>query len=137
VLFHTPGFLLFFAVFLAAYLPARGTRFAIPVIVVFSSIFYGCWNWKFLPLLWVTIIVDYSLGNLVAATADPRKRRWLVAASVATNLGILAYFKYWNFAVTSALPDAYAARLTVVDVILPLGISFYVFQSMSYVIDAG
>jgi alginate O-acetyltransferase complex protein AlgI len=135
MLFHTPLFLLFFTVFLAFYLPARGTRFAIPVIVMFSSIFYASWNWRFLPLLWITIGVDYTLGNLVAATADKRRRKSLVAASIVTNLGILGYFKYWNFAVTSALGPALASRLTVGDIILPLGISFYVFQSMSYVID--
>ena len=135
MLFHTPAFLAFFVAFLACYLPARGTRFAIPVIVVFSSIFYGSWNWKFLPLLWVTIVVDYTLGNMLAATTNAAKRRWLVAGSIATNLGILGYFKYWNFAVTSALPEPYASRLVVADIILPLGISFYVFQSMSYVLD--
>ena len=131
MLFHTPAFLAFFVAFLAFYLPARGTRFAIPVVVVFSSIFYGSWNWKFLPLLWITIVVDYTLGNMLAATTAARKRRWLVAGSIATNLGILGYFKYWNFAVTSALPEPYASRLVVADIILPLGISFYVFQSMS------
>jgi alginate O-acetyltransferase complex protein AlgI len=135
MLFHTLSFLIFFAVFLALYLPARGTRMAIPIIVIFSSIFYASWNWRFLPLLWITIFVDYTLGNLVASTQDPRRRKWLVAVSIATNLGILGYFKYWNFAVTSATSPEWAARLTVHDIVLPLGISFYVFQSMSYVID--
>ncbi|MEP7068149.1 MAG: MBOAT family O-acyltransferase [Usitatibacter sp.] len=136
MLFHTPLFLVFFLAFLCAYLPVRGTRWAIPVIVVFSSIFYGSWNWMFLPLLWVTIIVDYSLGNLLARTEDPRRRTLLVAASVVVNLGILGYFKYWNFLVASLAPDPQlAARLTLGNIILPLGISFYVFQSMSYVID--
>jgi D-alanyl-lipoteichoic acid acyltransferase DltB (MBOAT superfamily) len=136
MLFHTPLFLAFFLVFLGFYLPARGTRWAIPVIVVFSSIFYASWNWKFLPLLWVTIIVDYSLGKWVARTEGKRARKLLVAASVAVNLGILGYFKYWNFLVASlATNPEMAARLTLGNIILPLGISFYVFQSMSYVID--
>jgi D-alanyl-lipoteichoic acid acyltransferase DltB (MBOAT superfamily) len=136
MLFHSPEFVLFFLAFLCVYLPMRGTRWAIPVIVVFSSLFYGSWNWKFLPLLWVTIVVDYSLGRLLAQTEDPRRRKLLVAGSVIVNLGILGYFKYWNFLVTSLAGDAaWAQRFTLGNVILPLGISFYVFQSMSYVID--
>ena len=118
MLFHTPLFLLFFLVFLGFYLPARGTRWAIPIIVVFSSIFYASWNWKFLPLLWVTIIVDYSLGNWLARTEKPRRRKLLVFASVAVNLGILGYFKYWNFLVASLAPDPQlAARLTLGNII--------------------
>ena len=136
MLFHTPLFLVFFLVFLCFYLPVRGTRWGIPIIVVFSSLFYASWNWMFLPLLWVTILVDYWLGNAVAATEDRRRKKWLVAASVAINLGILGYFKYWNFLVASIAPNPeLAARLTLGNIILPLGISFYVFQSMSYVID--
>jgi alginate O-acetyltransferase complex protein AlgI len=136
MLFHTPLFLLFFLVFLGFYLPVRGTKWGIPVIVVFSSIFYASWNWRFVPLLWVTIIVDFSLGNLLARTADPRRRKLLVAGSVICNLGILGYFKYWNFLVASVAGNSeWAARFTLGNIILPLGISFYVFQSMSYVLD--
>jgi alginate O-acetyltransferase complex protein AlgI len=136
MLFHTPLFLLFFLTFLCFYLPVRGTRWGIPIIVVFSSVFYGSWNWAFLPLLWVTIVADYWLGNRMAATADERRRKLLVAASIVLNLGILAYFKYWNFLVASLSPSPeLAQRLTLGNIILPLGISFYVFQSMSYVID--
>jgi D-alanyl-lipoteichoic acid acyltransferase DltB (MBOAT superfamily) len=136
MLFHTLPFLGFFLVFLAFYLPARGTRFAIPIIVVFSSVFYGSWNWSFLPLLWVTIVVDYQLGRLLGATEDPRRRKQIVTASIVLNLGILGYFKYWNFLVGTVVGDpGWLARLSLGDIVLPLGISFYVFQSMSYVID--
>jgi len=136
MLFHTLPFLAFFLVFLCFYLPARGTRWAIPIIVVFSSFFYGTWNWSFLPLLWVTIIVDYQLGRLLARTEEPRRRKRIVAVSIVVNLGILGYFKYWNFLVASFVGDpGWLAKLSHGDIILPLGISFYVFQSMSYVID--
>ncbi len=136
MLFHSPAFVLFFLAFLCFYLPIRGTRWGIPIIVVFSSIFYGSWNWKFLPLLWITIIVDYTLGNLLARTEDPRRRKLMVVGSVVCNLSILGYFKYLNFIVsTLAGHSEWGARFTLGDVILPLGISFYVFQSMSYVID--
>jgi alginate O-acetyltransferase complex protein AlgI len=136
MLFHTPGFLLFFAVFLCCYLPVRRTKWGVRVIVVFSSVFYGSWNWRFLPLLWVTILVDFTVGYLLARTESPRRRKQLVAASVVCNLGILGYFKYWNFLILSIGGDAGWARgLTMGNIILPLGISFYVFQSMSYIVD--
>lgn len=128
MLFHTPEFLLFFVVFLACYLPARGTRRATPVIAVFSSAFYASWDWRFLPLLWVTIVLDYFIG---AAIARGRAHaRTLLIASIVINLGILFYFKYWNFLIAPLMP-----ALARPDLVLPLGISFYVFQSMSYVID--
>ncbi len=136
MLFHTLPFAAFLLVFLAVYLPLRGTRWAIPAIVVSSSFFYATWNWRFLPLLWVTIVVDYQLGRLLSRTEDPGRRKRLVATSIVVNLGILAYFKYWNFLVSTVVGDpGWLATLTHGDIILPLGISFYVFQSMSYVID--
>lgn len=136
MLFHTPEFLLFFAVFLMTYLPVRRTKWGVRVIVVFSSVFYGSWNWHFLPLLWVTILVDFTIGYVLSRTTHLRPRRLLVTASVVCNLGILCYFKYWNFLIISIAGNgAWAHRLTVANVILPLGISFYVFQSMSYIID--
>jgi alginate O-acetyltransferase complex protein AlgI len=136
MLFHTPGFLLFFVVFLCCYLPVRGSKWGVRVIVVFSSVFYGSWNWRFLPLLWVTILVDFSLGSLLARTESPRRRKQLVAVSIASNLGILGYFKYWNFLIVSIGGNAaWVHGLTLGNIILPLGISFYVFQSMSYILD--
>jgi D-alanyl-lipoteichoic acid acyltransferase DltB (MBOAT superfamily) len=136
MLFHTPEFLLFFVLFLMAYLPVRRTKWGVRVIVLFSSIFYASWNWHFLPLLWVTIIVDFTIGYVLARAGSLRPRRVLVAASVVCNLGILGYFKYWNFLVVSIAGNGeWAHRLTIGNIILPLGISFYVFQSMSYIID--
>jgi len=136
MLFHTPGFLLFFIAFLCCYLPVRGSKWGVRVIVVFSSVFYGSWNWRFLPLLWVTILVDFAIGSLLARTESPRRRKQLVAASVVCNLGILGYFKYWNFLIASIGGNAaWVLGLTLGNIILPLGISFYVFQSMSYILD--
>jgi alginate O-acetyltransferase complex protein AlgI len=136
MLFHTPRFLLFFLAFLCCYLPVRGGKWGVRVIVVFSSIFYGSWNWRFLPLLWVTILVDFAVGYWLSRTESPRRRKQLVAVSVVCNLGILGYFKYWNFLILSIGGDTgWAHGLTMGNIILPLGISFYVFQSMSYILD--
>jgi D-alanyl-lipoteichoic acid acyltransferase DltB (MBOAT superfamily) len=137
MLFHTPTFLVFFLAFLACYLPVQRKEAGIWVIIVFSNIFYGWWNWKFLWLLWATILVDYTLGRLLGRTRDPLARKLLVAASVATNLGFLGFFKYYNFfvaTITSAGVTA-AHEWHITDLTLPVGISFYVFQSMSYTIN--
>ncbi len=101
--------------------------------------FYGCWNPKFLSLLIVSTIMDYACGIWVDRVEDPRWRRGVVALSMALNLGILGYFKYFNFFAESL--QSFLARLGVsiplghLEVALPIGISFYTFQSMSYVID--
>lgn len=156
MLFHTSAFAVFFLLFLACYLPVRRTRWGVRVIVVFSSVFYGSWDWRFLPLLWLTILVDYFIAKWMGATStgavgstgsaglaethdyDLKRsvRRRLLILSIVCNLGILFYFKYWNFVVATALgTSSVAKQLSNPELILPLGISFYIFQSMSYVID--
>jgi alginate O-acetyltransferase complex protein AlgI len=135
MLFHTARFALFFAVFLAFYLPLRRTRWGVAVIVVFSSLFYGSWDWRFLPLLWFTIVLDYWVGFLLARAPAHRRKR-LLFLSIAANLAILGYFKYWNLIVkTATMQWAWLHGISPGEVVLPLGISFYTFQSMSYVID--
>jgi alginate O-acetyltransferase complex protein AlgI len=137
MLFHTSTFFAFFAAFLACYLPVRRKPAGVWVILVFSNIFYGWWNWKFLFLLWTTILVDYSLANLLARTEAPVRRKLLIGLSLLTNLGILAFFKYYNFFVASIVGVGVegAASWHILDLTLPVGISFYVFQSMSYTLD--
>ncbi len=137
MLFHTSTFVLFFALFLLFYVPARRTRGGPLVILVFSSIFYGWWSWKFLGLLWVTLVADYWLARLLAASESPVRRKLFVTVSLVTNLGILGFFKYFNFFVESAagMGVARAVNWRIEDIVLPVGISFYVFQSLSYTID--
>lgn len=135
MLFHTARFALFFAVFLAFYLPLRRTRWGVVVIVVFSSIFYGSWDWRFLPLLWFTIAMDFWVG-LFIARAPGHRRKLLLFLSIVANLSILGYFKYWNLIVKTATTQwAWLQGISPGEVVLPLGISFYTFQSMSYVMD--
>jgi D-alanyl-lipoteichoic acid acyltransferase DltB (MBOAT superfamily) len=136
LLFHTPTFLVFFLAFAAVYFSTPPGRGRVYVLLVFSNIFYGWWDWRFLGLLWVTKIVDYGLSVQIARTDDARRRKRLLAGSVVTNLGILAFFKYWNFLIDSVLAlHVDVSALRVHDLVLPVGISFYVFQSMSYAID--
>ena len=138
MLFHTTTFLVFFIVFLLFYVPARRTTEGGPwVILIFSNIFYGWWNWKFLLLLWATIIVDYSLATLLDRTDVQWKRKFLVVFSLVTNLGILWFFKYYNFFLEGVrtIGGIETAQWHILDLTLPVGISFYVFQSMSYTLD--
>jgi alginate O-acetyltransferase complex protein AlgI len=135
MLFHTAQFAAFFAIFLALYLPFRRSRWGVMVIVVFSSIFYGWWDWRFLPLLWFTIVMDYWVGHFIARAPAHRRKRFLFL-SIAANLAVLGYFKYWNLVVdTAGAQWTWVKGLSPGEIVLPLGISFYTFQSMSYVID--
>jgi len=127
--------------FLAAYtiyrlLPHRGQNW---LLLIASYYFYAAWDWRFLGLLAASTIVDYSCGLLLARAEAPGKRRLLLWASLGFNLTLLGFFKYFNFFADSlhALLLTAGWRLDVVTlrVLLPVGISFYTFVTMSYVID--
>jgi alginate O-acetyltransferase complex protein AlgI len=104
-----------------------------------SWLFYAWWDWRYLPVLIGATSVDFVAGHWIAATESERRRRFLLAASLTTNLGILAYFKCTNFffssldGIGSAL--GLGAPLPTLHILLPVGISFYTFNSMSYTID--
>jgi alginate O-acetyltransferase complex protein AlgI len=109
------------------------------LLLVASYFFYGWWDWRFLSLVAFSTVLDYTMGRLIGAQEDERKRTWLLWVSLGANLGFLGFFKYYNFFVSSwveawgsvgiHMPDA------TLKIILPLGISFYTFQSMSYSLD--
>ena len=108
-------------------------------VLTASYVFYGAWDWRFLSLLVASTFIDFVAGRQIHAhTGEPARRRWLTASIVA-NLGMLGAFKYWGFFVdgasdlTGALGLDWAAPT--LEVVLPVGISFYTFQSMSYTID--
>ena len=104
-----------------------------------SWFFYAWWDWRYLPVLIGATSVDYVAGLWISGTEDERRRRVLLAASLGTNVGILAYFKYAGFFVDTlngigsgiGLPP----DLATLHIVLPIGISFYTFNSMSYTID--
>jgi alginate O-acetyltransferase complex protein AlgI len=138
MLFNTWQFWAFLAVVLPVYwaLPFRWqNRF----LIVASYYFYACWNWKFLPLIAGSTLMDYLLGMAVARAPSRTARRRLVAISVVVNLALLGFFKYYGFFAREA--SGFFARmgfplaLPIWSIVLPVGISFYTFQSMSYVID--
>jgi D-alanyl-lipoteichoic acid acyltransferase DltB (MBOAT superfamily) len=136
--FNSWTFWLFFAIVVAIYwlLPHRVQNL---FLIGASYIFYGWWDWRFLFLIAFSTVMDFLLGNLVAGAQPRPKRTRYVATSVVLNLSVLGIFKYYNF---------FASQLThslgyfgvpisppLIAIILPVGVSFYTFQSMSYVLD--
>ena len=109
------------------------------LLLAASYYFYACWDWRFLSLLILSTAMDFGCGLAVDRIDEPRKRKLFVALSMALNLGMLGYFKYYNFFAESLQAMLARAGLSVplahLNVVLPIGISFYTFQSMSYVID--
>ncbi|MBN1605225.1 MAG: MBOAT family protein [Polyangiaceae bacterium] len=104
-----------------------------------SYVFYAHWDWRFLPLIWGSSTIDWLLGNAIGRARDRRARKLWLVGTVIVNLGILGIFKYFNFGVDSATALLRAAGIEaptiVLRVALPVGISFFTFESMSYVID--
>lgn len=140
MLFNSGVFLQFFAAFLLLYWLVRKNLQARNLLIVAASyLFYGWWDWRFLGLLAFSSLFDYGVGLGLDRLAAPGKRKALLVASVACNLTILGFFKYYDFFVESCarlLADLHLPfQPRLLHVILPVGISFYTFQSMSYALD--
>lgn len=111
-------------------------------IVIASYVFYGWWDWRFLVLIAFTSAWSYAVGLLELRRWDRVPSRLLLTVSLIVNLVILGFFKYFNFFVDSfavvasaCLPDALVPHPATLRIILPVGISFYTFQALSYTID--
>jgi len=138
MVFNSLHFLWFFVVVYALYrlLPHRAQNW---LLLVASYYFYASWDWRFLGLLLASTIVDYSCGRLIERSSGPRRRKTLLCLSLGFNLTLLGFFKYFNFFADNlhGLFGALGWQLDFVTlrVVLPVGISFYTFVTMSYVID--
>jgi alginate O-acetyltransferase complex protein AlgI len=136
--FNSFSFAYFFAILFPLYwlLPHQPQNL---LLLAASYYFYACWDARFLALLILSTTMDYACGLAVDRIEAPGKRKLFVALSMALNLGMLGYFKYYNFFAESLQAALARGGLTVslshLAVVLPIGISFYTFQSMSYVID--
>ncbi|WP_179351904.1 MBOAT family O-acyltransferase [Winogradskyella vidalii] len=109
------------------------------LVVVASYVFYGWWDYRFLALILFSTIIDFGIGQLLLKTEIPKKRELLLWTSISVNLGLLGFFKYYNFFADSFV-DAFSffghsIQPNTLDIILPVGISFYTFQTLSYTID--
>ncbi|MCA9726082.1 MAG: MBOAT family protein [Candidatus Eisenbacteria bacterium] len=138
MLFNTWTFLAFAVVVFGLYyvLPFRWQN---RMLLVASYVFYGAWDWRFLSLILFSTLVDFLVGRRLGQEADAgRRRQWLVLSCV-TNLGLLGVFKYLGFFAQSFADLAHLFGWNVgpvtLHIVLPVGISFYTFQTMSYTID--
>jgi D-alanyl-lipoteichoic acid acyltransferase DltB (MBOAT superfamily) len=108
-------------------------------LLVVSYIFYGWWDWRFLSLIVFSSLVDYLVGLNLGSETNLKKRRLLLAFSIIVNLGFLGFFKYYNFFLENFIESfrffGHELNITSLKIILPVGISFYTFQTMSYTID--
>lgn len=138
MLFNSLQFLLFFPVMLVLY-HLLNHRWQNRLLLVASYIFYGMWDWRFLFLLATSTVVDFYCGRYIAKSSDTRTRKSLLVLSIAVNGGALMFFKYFNFFVSSAtgLLDwaGFSVSTQLLQIVLPVGISFYTFQTMCYTID--
>jgi D-alanyl-lipoteichoic acid acyltransferase DltB (MBOAT superfamily) len=138
MLFNSFEFVLFFACVYSLY-RLLNHRWQNRMLLAASYLFYGAWDWKFLGLLWLTTAVDYGCGLWIDRSDNERRRKLILAFSIAVNLGILGFFKYFDFFGENLRHLAGLAGLRLdeltLKIILPVGISFYTFQSMSYTID--
>jgi alginate O-acetyltransferase complex protein AlgI len=139
VLFCSPEFLLFFTVLFAAYWALPGRQPRIWLLLVASFFFYACWNKRLALLISASTVLDYLLALGMERTSAPRWRRLLLGISLIANLGLLGYFKYANFfldSLNAALRAAGSpACFRPLQVILPIGISFYTFEAINYTVD--
>jgi alginate O-acetyltransferase complex protein AlgI len=135
-------------IFLFGFLPSvlvgcwalRNKNLRLAFLTVSSWFFYAWWDWRFLPLMLSTTTVDYIGALLIDRTDDERRRRLLLAVSLGTNLSLLGYFKYAGFFLDSL--DGMGSTLGLgtpfpeLHIVLPIGISFYTFHTISYIVDS-
>ena len=108
-------------------------------LLIIGYIFYGWWDWRFLFLIAFSTIFDFTIGILLEKTTELQKRKLLFAASCIVNIGLLGFFKYFNFFIDNFISAfesiGYHIPAVTLKIILPVGISFYTFQSLSYTTD--
>lgn len=137
MIFSSVEFFCFLALVLLLLFAMPGERSRRRTLLGASYLFYGWWDWRFCFLILASTIVDYAVGLGLERREDPRRRRALLVLSLCANLGVLGFFKYMNFFLGSAeaLLGGWGVQVPHLDVVLPVGISFYTFQTMSYSID--
>lgn len=140
MLFNSIDFAVFLPIVFVLYWIAKSNlKIQNLLVVVASYVFYGWWDWRFLTLILFSTVIDFWVGWSLKNQHEAQKRKMLLMISVLVNLGFLGFFKYYNFFLENFVTafsffgsEIKADRL---DIILPVGISFYTFQTMSYTID--
>lgn len=141
MLFNSIDFALFLPIIFGLYwlLNKQPLKYQNILIVVASYVFYGWWDWRFLSLILFSTLVDYAVGIGLSKETDICKRKILLWTSIIVNLGFLGIFKYYNFFLDNLnnLFTFFGSEIqtSTLQIILPVGISFYTFQTLSYTID--
>lgn len=140
MLFNSFDFAIFFPIVFLLYWVFSKQLTARNLLILDSSyVFYGWWDWRFLFLIAISSIVDFVVGQQLYKTENLKKRKGLLLISLLVNLGFLVYFKHINFFIET-LVDSFRLfgkelEISTLNIILPIGISFYTFQTLSYTID--
>jgi D-alanyl-lipoteichoic acid acyltransferase DltB (MBOAT superfamily) len=139
MLFNSNEFLIFLAIILIVYYSLHSLRWQNILLLLASYIFYAAWDWRFCGLLLITSTTDFFVGRALVDLPTTRQRQWSLAFGLAVNLGMLFFFKYFNFFVDSAVHGlnalGIAASPLTLAILLPVGISFYSLQSIAYKLD--
>ena len=141
MLFNSLDFALFLPIVFILYwfVFQKSLKWQNALVFVASYVFYGWWDWRFLSLILFSTLVDFFVGVGLSNQENPFKRKILLWTSIAVNLGFLGFFKYYNFFLDNFV-KAFSflgspIDIQGLDIVLPVGISFYTFQTMSYSID--
>lgn len=141
MLFNSIGFGLFFSTVFVMYwyIFNKSLKQQNLFLLIVSLFFYSCWDWRFLFLLLSSISLDFFLGNQIYIANNPTKKKILLWLSIIVNLGALGFFKYYNFFIDNFTDFlslfGFKGNNWALKIILPIGISFYTFHGLSYVID--
>lgn len=140
MLFNSLDFAVFFPIIFVIYwLVAQNKTARNILLLVASYVFYGWWDWRFLFLIFISSLVDFMIGQSINNASTKKKKKIFLLVSLIVNLGFLCYFKYANFFIETFV-DSFRLfgkelEVSTLNIILPVGISFYTFQTLSYTID--
>ena len=139
MIFTTVTFLVFFVIVFSLYWVKKSTTWQNSILSTFSYIFYGWWDWRFCALMFVSTLIDFILAQRIHTSKSRNKKRSYLGMSFIANLGLLGFFKYFNFFIENLQmvfeSIGWGFNEPALNIILPVGISFYTFQTMSYSID--
>lgn len=141
MLFNSTEFLIFLPLVFALYwfVTNKSLKLQNLLVLLASYVFYGWWDWRFLSLIVASSFVDFTVGNLLYQALDKARRKLYLGISIVFNIGLLGFFKYYNFFIDSFITAFQGIGITLQEstlyIILPVGISFYTFQTLSYTID--
>ena len=139
MLFNSIGFIIFLPIVFTLYWSFKDSKYKNIILLIASYYFYACWNWKFLFLLIFSTALDYYTGIKISESKEVKSKQFWLTLSILINVGFLGFFKYYNFFVSSFVEAISHIGIHIntwtLKVILPVGISFYTFHGLSYVID--